>query len=213
MFKHLLNKPSMQTVSDIIKNAVEIEQVGVCLSLSSLLFLLLSDALCSLLSVLQEFLTEALPVKLIGMNCELMKQYIEFVADRLMLELGFTKVTMKIGFLREAVKSLNYVKYSPSLTAARDHVSVGGCVSCPSASLVHFTLRFNPAESSWRLFISSCDRAPKIHPGDQNCRVASTFSEKTRRDTPDGRSRDVRATRGSVVMTRAGVRTSASHGG
>lgn len=40
----------------------------------------------------QEFLTEALPVKLIGMNCALMKQYIEFVADRLMLELGFSKV-------------------------------------------------------------------------------------------------------------------------
>lgn len=40
----------------------------------------------------QEFLTEALPVKLIGMNCTLMKQYIEFVADRLMLELGFGKV-------------------------------------------------------------------------------------------------------------------------
>lgn len=32
-------------------------------------------------------------MKLIGMNCGLMKQYIEFVADRLMLELGFTKVT------------------------------------------------------------------------------------------------------------------------
>lgn len=31
-------------------------------------------------------------MKLIGMNCELMKQYIEFVADRLMLELGFSKV-------------------------------------------------------------------------------------------------------------------------
>lgn len=42
----------------------------------------------------QEFLTDALPVKLIGMNCDLMKQYIEFVADRLLLELGFTKVTI-----------------------------------------------------------------------------------------------------------------------
>ncbi|XP_074845052.1 ribonucleoside-diphosphate reductase subunit M2 isoform X2 [Carettochelys insculpta] len=40
----------------------------------------------------EEFLTEALPVKLIGMNCTLMKQYIEFVADRLMLELGFSKI-------------------------------------------------------------------------------------------------------------------------
>ncbi|XP_069370632.1 ribonucleoside-diphosphate reductase subunit M2 [Paralichthys olivaceus] len=65
MFKHLLNKPSKETVTSIIKNAVAIEQ---------------------------EFLTEALPVKLIGMNCELMKQYIEFVADRLMLELGFAKI-------------------------------------------------------------------------------------------------------------------------
>lgn len=29
---------------------------------------------------------------LIGMNCTLMKQYIEFVADRLLMELGFSKV-------------------------------------------------------------------------------------------------------------------------
>ncbi|KAM7079566.1 ribonucleoside-diphosphate reductase subunit M2 isoform 4-T5 [Molossus nigricans] len=65
MFKHLLHKPSEQRVKEIITNAVRIEQ---------------------------EFLTEALPVNLIGMNCTLMKQYIEFVADRLMLELGFSKV-------------------------------------------------------------------------------------------------------------------------
>lgn len=31
-------------------------------------------------------------MNLIGMNCELMKRYIEFVADRLMLELGCPKV-------------------------------------------------------------------------------------------------------------------------
>ncbi|KAI1897372.1 hypothetical protein AGOR_G00082630 [Albula goreensis] len=65
MFKHLVNKPSEDKVKKIIMNAVEIEQ---------------------------EFLTKALPVKLIGMNCDLMKQYIEFVADRLMLELGFNKI-------------------------------------------------------------------------------------------------------------------------
>ncbi len=34
---------------------------------------------------------EALPVRLIGMNSELMSQYIEFVADRLLLELGCEK--------------------------------------------------------------------------------------------------------------------------
>ncbi|XP_032745711.1 ribonucleoside-diphosphate reductase subunit M2-like [Rattus rattus] len=65
MFKHLIHKPSEQRVKEIITNEVRIEQ---------------------------EFLTEALPVKLIGMNCTLMKQYIEFVADRLMLELGFNKI-------------------------------------------------------------------------------------------------------------------------
>lgn len=42
--------------------------------------------------MLQEFLTDALPVDLIGMNCSLMKQYIEFVADRLLADLGLAKV-------------------------------------------------------------------------------------------------------------------------
>uniref|UniRef100_A0A3B5MPL5 Ribonucleoside-diphosphate reductase subunit M2 n=1 Tax=Xiphophorus couchianus TaxID=32473 RepID=A0A3B5MPL5_9TELE len=65
MFKHLVNKPAAETVTKIIRNAVEIEQ---------------------------EFLTDALPVKLIGMNCDMMKRYIEFVADRLLLELGFSKL-------------------------------------------------------------------------------------------------------------------------
>ncbi|XP_074250028.1 ribonucleoside-diphosphate reductase subunit M2 isoform X2 [Saimiri boliviensis] len=69
MFKHLVHKPSEERVREIIINAVRIEQ---------------------------EFLTEALPVKLIGMNCTLMKQYIEFVADRLMLELGFSKQVLGV---------------------------------------------------------------------------------------------------------------------
>ncbi|KAM9703511.1 ribonucleoside-diphosphate reductase subunit M2 isoform 1-T2 [Menidia menidia] len=65
MFRHLQNKPSPETVTRIIRDAVQIEQ---------------------------EFLTEALPVKLIGMNGQLMEQYIQFVADRLLLELGVAKV-------------------------------------------------------------------------------------------------------------------------
>lgn len=40
----------------------------------------------------KEFITEALPVDLIGMNAKLMQQYIEFVADRWLSELGYTKV-------------------------------------------------------------------------------------------------------------------------
>uniref|UniRef100_A0A2K5K6F3 Uncharacterized protein n=1 Tax=Colobus angolensis palliatus TaxID=336983 RepID=A0A2K5K6F3_COLAP len=65
MFQYLVNKPSEERVREIIVDAVQIEQ---------------------------EFLTEALPVGLIGMNCILMKQYIEFVADRLLVELGFSKI-------------------------------------------------------------------------------------------------------------------------
>lgn len=62
---HLVNKLPQETVVEIIKDAVEIEK---------------------------EFVTEALPVKLIGMNSDLMCQYIEFVADRLLEELGCPRV-------------------------------------------------------------------------------------------------------------------------
>ena len=40
----------------------------------------------------KEFVTDALPVSLIGMNAELMAEYIEFVADRLLVSLGNDKV-------------------------------------------------------------------------------------------------------------------------
>ena len=62
---HLINKLDPAKVIGIITDAVEIEK---------------------------EFVTEALPVKLIGMNSDLMCQYIEFVADRLLMELNCNKV-------------------------------------------------------------------------------------------------------------------------
>jgi ribonucleotide reductase beta subunit family protein with ferritin-like domain len=40
----------------------------------------------------REFITDALPCDLIGMNCELMTRYIEFVADRLLVSLGHSKI-------------------------------------------------------------------------------------------------------------------------
>lgn len=64
LFSHLNNRPSKQAVQDVITEAVTIEQ---------------------------EFLTDALPCALLGMNAMLMKQYIEFVADRLLLALGNSK--------------------------------------------------------------------------------------------------------------------------
>ena len=65
LFKKLLKKPTRSKAVEIIKEAVEIEK---------------------------EFITEALPVRLIGMNSKLMSQYIEFVADRLLAELGNEKI-------------------------------------------------------------------------------------------------------------------------
>jgi ribonucleoside-diphosphate reductase beta chain len=62
---HVVNKLPEATIQDIIRDAVEIEK---------------------------EFVTDALPVNLIGMNSELMCQYIEFVADRLLSELGCKKI-------------------------------------------------------------------------------------------------------------------------
>ena len=62
---HLINKLSEETVHAIIRDAVVIEK---------------------------EFVTDALPVKLLGMNADQMCQYIEFVADRLLVELGTRKV-------------------------------------------------------------------------------------------------------------------------
>jgi ribonucleotide reductase beta subunit family protein with ferritin-like domain len=40
----------------------------------------------------KEFITEAIPCRMIGMNSKLMIQYIEFVADRLSLQLGYDKI-------------------------------------------------------------------------------------------------------------------------
>jgi ribonucleotide reductase beta subunit family protein with ferritin-like domain len=43
-------------------------------------------------SIEKEFITEAIPCRMIGMNAKLMIQYIEFVADRLVLQLGYDKI-------------------------------------------------------------------------------------------------------------------------
>jgi len=52
----------------------------------------LYSIICDAVEVEKEFVTDALPVSLIGMNAELMNQYIEFVADRLIESLGYPKV-------------------------------------------------------------------------------------------------------------------------
>jgi len=65
LYSYLENKLPEARVQAIIRDAVTIEQ---------------------------EFVTEALPVSLIGMNARTMSQYIEFVADRLLVSLGCGKV-------------------------------------------------------------------------------------------------------------------------
>ena len=63
--EHLVNKLSVEKITKIITDAVNIEA---------------------------EFVTSSLPVKLIGMNADLMNQYIQFVADRLLAQLGCPKI-------------------------------------------------------------------------------------------------------------------------
>jgi len=65
LYSKLNKKVNKTRVMEIIKEAVEIEK---------------------------EFISEALPCRLIGMNGDLMRQYIEFVADRLSLQLGYDKI-------------------------------------------------------------------------------------------------------------------------
>jgi len=64
IYKHLKNKLSETKIYEIICDAVEIEK---------------------------EFISSALSVELIGINSTLMKQYIEFIADRLLFTLGYNK--------------------------------------------------------------------------------------------------------------------------
>lgn len=52
----------------------------------------LEDIIISAVAIEQEFVRDALPVRLIGMNADLMCQYIKFVADRLLVALGSPKV-------------------------------------------------------------------------------------------------------------------------
>lgn len=65
LYSKLNKKTEKSRVYEIIKEAVEIET---------------------------EFICEALPCKLIGMNSEMMIQYIKFVADRLIVQIGYKKI-------------------------------------------------------------------------------------------------------------------------
>lgn len=65
LYSKLLKKVDKARINEIIKEAVDIEI---------------------------EFICEALPCKLIGMNADLMTQYIKFVADRLAVQLGYKKI-------------------------------------------------------------------------------------------------------------------------
>ena len=50
------------------------------------------DIVAEAVSIEKEFITEALPCRLIGMNSSLMSSYIEYVADRLLTQLGYNKL-------------------------------------------------------------------------------------------------------------------------
>ena len=93
MFSHLVDKPSENRIKQIIDEAVKIEQ---------------------------EFLTDALPVRLIGMNCDLMNQYIEFVADRLLLELKCDKVCIPLR--KHILKSRNVFVFNLAVDSLNKNI-------------------------------------------------------------------------------------------
>jgi ribonucleoside-diphosphate reductase subunit M2 len=120
LFKLLQNKPSSDQVKEILKGAVECEV---------------------------EFIRDALPVRLIGMNADLMTQYIKFTADRLYRQLGYdgylygAAITNPFPFMEQISarsvtnffekKSSQYEKEkgdrmmeTTSFKAARDHYDV-----------------------------------------------------------------------------------------
>jgi ribonucleoside-diphosphate reductase subunit M2 len=65
LFSYVNNKPSEQVVHDIFKEAVAIEI---------------------------EFITQAIPCNLLGLNADLMTEYIKFTADRLLVQLGYSQL-------------------------------------------------------------------------------------------------------------------------
>jgi len=65
LFGHLNNRPDTQTIHNIVRKAVECEK---------------------------EFIIDALPCRLIGMNSDMMGQYIEYVADRLLKQAGYATI-------------------------------------------------------------------------------------------------------------------------
>jgi len=65
LFDKLEHKPPKDKIKNIIKDAIELEK---------------------------EFITESLPCRLIGMNSKMMSEYIEFVGDRLAVQLGIDKI-------------------------------------------------------------------------------------------------------------------------
>lgn len=65
LYSMLQNKLEQRTIHEIVKEAVEIEM---------------------------EFICESIPCNLLGMNSELMSQYIQFVADRLLVQLGYDTI-------------------------------------------------------------------------------------------------------------------------
>lgn len=65
LFKYLKNRPTQEEINEIVREAVAYEK---------------------------EFIVDSIPCRMVGMNDELMSTYIEFVADRLLLQLGYDPV-------------------------------------------------------------------------------------------------------------------------
>lgn len=101
LYSYIENRLSKTTVAKIFKEAVAIEK---------------------------EFITESIPCRLIGMNSDLMCQYIEFVADRLVVQLGYPKIfgaTNPFAFMERISVDLKGNFFEVRVTNYANAVNVG----------------------------------------------------------------------------------------
>lgn len=102
LYSHVVNRVPKSTISKIFKEAVAIEK---------------------------EFITESIPCRLIGMNSDLMCQYIEFVADRLVVQLGYPKIfeaTNPFPFMERISVDLKGNFFEVRITNYANAVNIGG---------------------------------------------------------------------------------------
>ena len=121
LYSKIQNRMSQQVVQDMFREAVEVERI---------------------------FITEALPCSMIGMNQELMIEYIEYIADRMLLQLGYARIYNKQNPFQFMERSASDTKTSFFERRNADYAK--SCISyVPGKSGVPTKLTFDTANDDF----------------------------------------------------------------